>query len=371
MRLIMPEDPGFLGSTSSLAILTETVEDTELVPILQSTAILNTNRTDLDITRIGSRRMKQALDVVELLRHFVIFEDLLVKYSQFEFYTSMIDCFVGECLVSVRTDLVGAGALESKNSLKATVERLFQNTCKSVPIPLTCTLEDFSQSFTGTMLRWETLAVFFTACGLVSCIWTSSHPAIQDVFKDQQNMLRQLLEASSACVSFCEDSGPLSDLGLWVHYEHVVLSCQVLGYTHYLVWNHMGATTNHIIAQGRHIDNESDDNCPPWLLEMRRRGVACAYVVDKLFCRLYGRPPRLSQRYCSIHIPLDVGTSQLVAEGFLPAALQPDIRAGGWDVHGPHEKSYLRCLVMCSKITEEALELSLGPSQDNLQSRAE
>lgn len=373
IRLVSPLDPGFQGPTSYSAILTENRDEADWGLILHSpaTGVGSNSPTDFDISLIGSRRMRQALAVLELLHSFSMFEEMLGEYHEFEIYTSMIEYFVPSCVDSVRRDIVQAGVLNSPDAQRRTAEVLFQNTCKPVMIAPTCNLADYSNLFTGPSLRWETLAVFFTACGLVCCHWTPRHSTRDNPVKDKYKLLRQLFEASSACVSFCEDAGPLSDLGLWAHYEHVVLSCQVLGYTHYLVWNHAGATTNHIIAQGLHLDSEPGAAIPLWLVEMRRRGVACAYVLDKHFSRLCGRPPRLSQRYCSIHLPRDLEPLQLTAVGITSATSSPENAVNGSKNDGPHQKPYLRCLVMCSKIAEEALELSLGPLQDNLQSRAE
>jgi hypothetical protein len=318
-----------------------------------------------------SQRIDKAVYVLKLLRHFDLFQKVLARRDEFELYTSMTKHFVHACTASVRQDIVEVTDLDSEEHLKRIADRLFRNTRKPVSISRDCTLAEYSTFFTKDLLRWEPVAVMFTACGFLASFLPAWEPIFGGYHGGKHTLLLQLLEASSACILFCENGGSLSDLGLWVHYEHNLFMSQVLGYTNNTVWRHIGETVTHFVARGLHIDNGANDHIPQWLVEMRRRAFACTYVMDKLFCMFCGRPPRLSQRYCSIHIPLDLEVSDLVPDGHGLEAAMSNIAPSGWNTQGPKGRSYLRCLVMCCKITEDALELSLGPSRHNLQSRAE
>jgi chromatin structure-remodeling complex subunit RSC3/30 len=365
MRIVSPQDPGFLGRTSHTAILREDLSGIALNAEEPYLGVVDS--TEPLISGIGSRRLEEAVAVLRLLRSFDLFERVLLTWTEFEMYTSMIEYFVADCTRSVKADLIAVTDLASDDVLEHKAKCLFENTCHRPTIPRTCTMDEFQKFFTGASMRWETVGVLFTACGIICCALAPSDPIFRTSSLDKHGLLRRLYEASSASLSFCEAAGALSDLGLWLHIEHTRLSSQVLGYTHYLVWNHLGATTNHIVSQGLHINTEMDSGTPPWLVEMRRRGVACVYVFDKVLCRFCGRPPRLSQRYCTIHVPLDIAVSDL-AELATGAPLN-SISGSGWNIKGPQEKAYLRCLVMSSRLTEEVLELSLGPPQSDLQSR--
>jgi hypothetical protein len=365
MRIVSPQDPGFLGRTSHVAILKESPGSISLNS--EKAYVATAMPAEPILSGIGSRRLEDAVAVLRLLRSLPLFERILLRWAEFEMYTSMIEYFVGECTRSVKADLVAVTDLALDDILEHQAKRLFKNTCNRPTIPSTCTMAEFQNLFTGASLRWEAIGVLFTACGLICCALDPSDSVLRNPSVDKHALLQRLYEASSSCISFCEAAGALSDLGLWLHAEHTSLGSQILGYTHYLVWNHLGATANHIVSQGLHISSGADSDTPPWLVEMRRRGVACVYVLDKVLCRFCGRPPQLSQRYCTIPVPLDIGASDL-AELATGTPLN-SIAGSGWNIKGPQEKAYLRCLVMSSRLTEEVLELSLGPAQDDLQSR--
>ncbi len=183
--------------------------------------------------------------------------------------------------------------------------------------------------------------------------------------------MHRLLEASNACISFCEDAGHLSDAGMWLTLENCTYASQVLGDAHYLVWRKVGDLSTAIFAQGLHQQDKGTSNLPFWLVEMRRRTFGTAYSIDKLLCTFVGRPPRISQRYCTIVLPLDLEYSELMLEGAdLDRALS-NIDEDGWNRSTKTRKSvYQRCFVLAAMLREEVLELSLGPVQENLMDKS-
>ena len=179
------------------------------------------------------------------------------------------------------------------------------------------------------------------------------------------DLMFQILELSNACVALCDDANQFSDLGLWLDMENCIYNSQVLGDAHYVVWRKVGDLSTAIFARGLHQES-SKSSAPFWLKELRRRGLGTAYAMDKMLCTFVGRPPRISQRYCTIPIPLDLEHHQLGLEGAaLDAALSTIDPTTGWnlDVKG-RTSSYSRTFVMCAQLREEVLELCLGPPQD-------
>lgn len=179
----------------------------------------------------------------------------------------------------------------------------------------------------------------------------------------------RLLEVSNACVIFCEDTGHPSDLGLWLTLENCVYNSQVLGDAHYMVWRKVGDLSTAIFARGLHQENHKANSkaleeLPFWLKEMRRRGLAGSYSIDKVLCTFVGRPPRISKRYCCIPNPLDLEHEELALEGEdLQRALDA-IDENGWNTNTVNRRSvFHRTFVMCAKLREEILELCLGPQQ--------
>lgn len=183
--------------------------------------------------------------------------------------------------------------------------------------------------------------------------------------------MHRLLDASNACVSFCEDAGHLSDAGMWLNLENCIYASQVLGDAHYLVWRKVGDLSTAIFAQGLHQQDKGSSNLPFWLVEMRRRTFGTAYSIDKLLCTFVGRPPRISQRYCTIVPPLDLEYSELVLEDAELEKALANIDETGWNRSTKSRKSvYQRCFVFAAMLREEVLELSLGPFQENMMEKS-
>lgn len=102
---------------------------------------------------------------------------------------------------------------------------------------------------------------------------------------------------------------------------------------------------------------------------MRNIALGYAYASDKTLCTFVGRPPRISQRYCTIKIPLDLEYEDLALEGAdLQNALNK-IGPDGWNPETfskPDRKSVeRRPLVINALLREDVLELCLGPSGPN------
>lgn len=103
--------------------------------------------------------------------------------------------------------------------------------------------------------------------------------------------------------------------------------------------------------------------------ELRRRLFAHVFIVDKNSAILTGRPPRLSRRYCSAPIPLDVSDDIVMN---LPGHLIPieDVAPGRVDIHGWNTEGLVlkttltRTRALYSYIRDAILELVLGVDQN-------
>ncbi len=78
-----------------------------------------------------------------------------------------------------------------------------------------------------------------------------------------------------------------------------------------------------------------------------------------------GRPPRISRRYCSIQVPLDIDVADLaLPEDALNAKIS-QLDANGWRHDGTMRRSaYMRTFLITSRVREDILEISLGPDSE-------
>ena len=359
------------------------------------------------------RRLKEAIAVLDLLADFPHLEKIVERWSIYDRSLSIIGHFAIPITSAIGRDLYEKEVWKSEESLIQAAEMLFTNTDLRGRVPKTCSFDDYFRYFTGSNIRWEALCVFFTACGLCCnclrcdepyydfvgqyvlsqfsphfhvslprhyCLPSLRTPAHNHLTlisysteDDRQDFMYKLMQASNACISFCEDAGQLSDLALWALLENGIYNSQVLGDAHYLTWRKIGDVSTAIFAQGLHQESKDISKLPFWVVEMRRRALGSAYSIDKLLCTFVGRPPRISQRYCSIQIPLDLEFTELALEGAELEAALATIGANGWNTNtlNMNRKSlYARCFVLCALLREEVLELSLGPPQDNMLEKA-
>ena len=101
-------------------------------------------------------------------------------------------------------------------------------------------------------------------------------------------------------------------------------------------------------------------------MELRKRSLALAYSVDKALATFVGRPPRISRRYCSIQVPLDLALEELSIDENEYNATVSALDVNGWRRHDKMGRSsYLRTFVIVSLIREDILELSLGPTSND------
>ncbi|RMZ77785.1 hypothetical protein DV737_g4239, partial [Chaetothyriales sp. CBS 132003] len=108
------------------------------------------------------------------------------------------------------------------------------------------------------------------------------------------------------------------------------------------------------------------------MVEMGRRALANAYSLDKAVCTFVRRPPRISQRYCSIQLQVDLDYGELALEGAELQAALSTIDQNGWTTNFKSRKScYLRVCILSSLLREEeVLELSLGPPREEMHEKA-
>jgi hypothetical protein len=275
-----------------------------------------------------------------------------------------------QCLLSIKRDLYDPFVkAKSGLALLHASEMLFKNSSKPLKMPLNMTFRQYHTLFTGENLRWEAIGMLFTAVGLSASIMLAADATLELTkisSMDKRSLAHRMLDASDTCIAFCEESGHLNDPGMWLIYENFLLMSLVNGDSNYRVWRRLGDLSTTIFALGLHQEIKTSPEVPFWLAEIRKRCFATTYAVDKLMATFVGRPPRISRRYCSIQIPLDIEIADLALSdedlNHKLSQLDPD----GWYHDGVMRRSaYMRTFLVTSRIREDILEISLGPEAEN------
>ncbi|KAJ9604727.1 hypothetical protein H2200_010841 [Cladophialophora chaetospira] len=373
------EDVGFLGTTAFNAVFTENQEHIPSGVAGADVSGISQIHHRITASRKSIQRWcpKDAIFVLEILRDLPHLEKIADRWSYFDRRCSIFGPWLQGCQDSIRRDLFDKFDLTRDDVTEKVCELLHANTEAPLKMPKDIRFCDFISHYTGSKLCWEAVGVFLTVCGF-SLMCLDCEDKVLDFVghseQDKQSLLLRLLEASDACVLFCNETVHDTDLSFWLMIENCTYASQVLGDAHYSVWRRVGDVSTAVFARGLHAGAEAS-GLPLWLKEARRKGVAVAYALDKILCAFVGRPPRISKRYCNIELPLDLEFDELALEGSELAAVCAKLDANGWNTQKDPTNGWgsasLRLFVQESIIREDVLEVCLGPSQDNLREKAE
>lgn len=315
--------------------------------------------------------VQEGASILTLLSDLPSYEPFIEQWLEYARGIALIAPFVPQCLISVKRDLYDPFVkAKSGRALLHASEMLFKNSAKPLKMPPNMTFQQYHTLFTGANLRWEAIGMLFTAVGLSASymlVTDASLELTKTASIDQRSLAHRMLEASDTCIAFCEQSGHLNDPGMWLIYENFLLMTLVVGDSNYRVWRRLGDLSTTVFALGLHQEIKVSPEVPFWLAEIRKRCLATTYAVDKLMATFVGRPPRISRRYCSIQLPLDIEIADLALSdeelNVKLSQLDPD----GWYHDSTMRRSaYMRTFVLTSRIREDILEISLGPEAENI-----
>lgn len=120
------------------------------------------------------------------------------------------------------------------------------------------------------------------------------------------------------------------------------------------------------LNQSKHIAR-----MPFFLVELRKRLMAAAYMMDKHLATFLGRPPQIIWRYCDVQLPLDLRYDEILADPPTRDAAINKLDANGWNSQGVIQPAqWMRVGLLVSSIGEQILELSLSRCVDDLVEKA-
>ncbi|RSM00573.1 hypothetical protein CDV31_011739 [Fusarium ambrosium] len=195
---------------------------------------------------------------------------------------------------------------------------------------------------------------------IAMCDVRAPHPACATE-DERQSLKKCLFYSSTLCAQFCESLETLNDVLVIFLYENFLLYSLHLGDQSFQTWRRLNDAINAMFAHGLHQKLDGDLHTPLFLIELRKHIFGRVYASDISFAVFLGRPPRVSQRYCIIHRPLDLKADAYEMTG---EALEEEL--AHLDQHEWNTSSEVRLHVvlrwsvtMC-KIREEMLEAILG-----------
>lgn len=265
----------------------------------------------------------------------------------------------------------------STPAISALCDDIFKRTSQPLRWPASPADGAIVQAFSKGGVRWETLGIYFAHIGVVLGPMREGPESILFASEkwgpDRKRAMERVLDSCLQCYHICERMGQINDLTVWLLNLAIMLTTWCYGDDSYQAWRLMGDLASVVVALGYHGTNAQDDSqVPMYLQQLRKRALAGAHELDKGLATFVGRPPHLSRHYVGLGPPLDLPASVLMGA---PAALEEAIGkldSNGWNTEGlVHPTARIRTVSMLMGIREEALELSLGPRDHDVNGRSQ
>ncbi|KAJ5312365.1 hypothetical protein N7508_003195 [Penicillium antarcticum] len=265
------------------------------------------------------------------------------------------------------------GSQDTHASLLKLSRQIFANTSEDIR---TTSEMDLVQYFDSTAARWETVGLVFVMLGSALFHIRDDDPIFthRNPWKLEKSKLTSIAcTVSDTCWQFCNAIGAASDTLCWLTTQQISLLAMMFGYTDYRVWQKLGDISTVIYGFGLHQSGEHvDQSIPFFLVELRKRIMACAYGMDKDLVTFLGRPPRICSRYCSLPLPLDITYDEMVRPRSDGENGFQNVDADGWNTDGNLTvAAKLRVALLACLLRESILELSLSPDITDIPAKVE
>ncbi|OQE11100.1 hypothetical protein PENVUL_c003G00266 [Penicillium vulpinum] len=359
--------PGYLGSTSYAAFLTEHRSDISFEPeesTYSSAGLV-----------VEPDRLQSGVDVLRLLYNLTVCDMLIARLYHRPWNAIVPKLVMDELLRSVRQIFDGFSS-DPTAQLQELANQIFQNTSRPMRTHKSMSFEEYCSSFTGRNLRWEALGFIFTNCGMQLVVTPDNDPEIMQGSDDprtRDRLLEQMTVVSAVCLGFCDQISSANELLAMLQFNDVMLRTQQYGDSSYQAWRRLSDLVSTIYAAGLHLDTSSIDNFPFFLRQWGRRCFFAAFYMDKMMATFVGRPPLMNGRFCTLAAPLDLSDEVLAAGGDVLSKAISELNSTGWNTQGElHTVTPIRLRYQLAIIREETLEVVLGTrEQHNLIQKSE
>ncbi|KUL87943.1 hypothetical protein ZTR_03986 [Talaromyces verruculosus] len=365
-RLEVSASPGYLGSTSFSAVLSEHQKEIPAdVDVPSGTAmVLTAAEPDPDCAQSAFR-------ILALLYNLKFFDSVTSRLYASKWYKVLPPYIVDKTLYETRRVYDSFESARVESRIREFALQIFQNSSRPIPRAKTMTVDEYIATFTGRNTRWETIALILATagCGLFSV--TERDPVFTDFRMNgdtqsnvelKEKLVLQVSDATTNCLMFCDHAASSNEIFAYAQYADVIMKTQQYGDSSYQAWRRLSDLAATVYASGLHkVDGPADENCPFFLKQLRRNCFAAAFFTDKCVATFVGRPPLINYRYCSLALPYDVDDDVLFSGGDVEQEVLLRVDVNGWDKNGVARRPGVnRIRLQLSICREEILELALG-----------
>lgn len=216
--------PGYLGSTSFTAVLTEHRNE---IPLEPEESIDTYPAPSVDPDRVQS-----GVEVLLLLYNLSLRRQLIDRYYRSSWGAVVPKVVMYAILDSIAETFDGLSPNDPKPQLQDLATRIFQNSSRAMKTHQAMTVQEYCALFIGHNFRWEAIGNILTMCGQQLVITPDNDPELSQESDDpgaKDRLLEQVTVASSVCLSFCDQASSANEILAFLQYTDVMLRTQLYG----------------------------------------------------------------------------------------------------------------------------------------------
>lgn len=216
--------PGYLGSTSYTAVLTEHRDEIPFEPEESSDSF--------PVVSVEPERAQSGADVLLFIYNLSLRQKLVDKFYSRSWNAVVPKIVLKAILDSIKEIFDGFDPNNLMPQLQNLATQMFQNSLRAMKTYPSMTVKEYLASFTGRNLRWEAIANIFSVCGQQLVITPDNDPEVSQGIDDPQakdRLLEQVIGASNVCLSFCDQASSANELLAYLQYNDVMLQTQQYG----------------------------------------------------------------------------------------------------------------------------------------------
>lgn len=229
----MSNSPGYLGSTSFSAVLSEHQKE-----IPADADVASGTATVLTRVEPDPDRAQSAFRILALLYNLKFFDSVISRLFDGKCYRALPPYIIDKALYETRRLYDGFEPAHIESRIRDFALQIFHNSSRPMPRSKTMTVDEYIDTFTGHNTRWETIALILATAGVGLFSLTEQDPLFTDfrVGGDaktnaelKEKLVLQVSDATTNCLMFCDHAASSNEILAYAQHADVIMKTQQYG----------------------------------------------------------------------------------------------------------------------------------------------
>lgn len=233
-RLEVSASPGYLGSTSFSAVLSEHQKEIPAdVDVPSGTTMVLTTAAEPDPDRAHS-----AFRILALLYSLKFFDSVTSRLYASRWHKVLPPYIIDKTLYETRRVYDSFESARVESRIRDFALGIFQNSSRPMPRTKTMTIDEYIASFTGRNTRWETIALILATAGCGLFLVTEQDPVFTEFRMSgdtqsnadlKEKLVLQISDATTNCLMFCDHAASSNEILAYAQHADVIMKTQQYG----------------------------------------------------------------------------------------------------------------------------------------------